>query len=119
MIYPELKGRLNGVAVRVPLLNASLVDCVFEVEQSTTVAEVNDRMREYAEGPLKGILGFESKPLVSADYVNDTRSGVVDGPATMVVDGTLVKILAWYDNEIGYVHRMMELAKKVAASLPK
>ncbi len=119
MIYPELKGRLNGVAVRVPLLNASLVDCVFEVERSTTVEEVNERMREYAEGPLKGILGFEPKPLVSADYVNDTRSGIVDGPATMVVDGTLVKILAWYDNEIGYVHRMMELAIKVAAHLPE
>ena len=118
MIYPELKGKLNGLAVRVPLLNASLTDCVFEVKRATTEEEVNHLLRDAAANSLKGILGFEERPLVSADYVNDTRSGIVDGPATMVLDDTLVKILAWYDNEIGYANRMMELVKKVALSLP-
>jgi glyceraldehyde 3-phosphate dehydrogenase len=119
LIYPELAGKLNGIAVRVPLLNASLTDCVFEVNRGTTVDEVNRLFREAAAGPLKGILGFEERPLVSADFVNDTRSGVVDGPSTMVVDGTQVKVLAWYDNEIGYVNRMMELVSRVAERLRK
>ena len=115
MIYPELEGRLNGIAVRVPLLNASLTDCVFEVERKTTREEVNALFQAAAaEGPLAGILGFETRPLVSIDYVNDPRSSIVDGLSTMVVDGTQVKILAWYDNEIGYVHRMSELAQLVA-----
>jgi glyceraldehyde 3-phosphate dehydrogenase len=118
LIYPELQGKLNGVAVRVPLLNASLTDCVFEVERPTTTAEVNGCLREAAEGELRGILGFEERPLVSVDYVNDPRSSIIDGPSTMVVDGTQVKILAWYDNEWGYVNRLVELATKVAASLP-
>ena len=118
MIYPELQGKLNGIAVRVPLLNASLTDCVFEVGRNTTVEEVNGLLRNAAQGPLEGILGFEAKPLVSADYVNDIRSSIIDGPATMVVDNTLVKILAWYDNEVGYANRMMELVRKVALSLP-
>jgi glyceraldehyde 3-phosphate dehydrogenase len=118
MIYPELKGKLNGLAVRVPLLGASLTDCVFEVRRGTTEEEVNGLLKHAAENALQGILGFEERPLVSADFVNDTRSGIVDGPATMVLDGTLVKILAWYDNEIGYANRMMELVKKVALSLP-
>jgi len=118
MIYPDLKGKLNGIAVRVPLLNASLTDCVFEVARETSVEEVNGLLKDAADGPMHGILGFETKPLVSADYVNDTRSGIVDGPATMVVDGTQVKLLAWYDNEVGYANRMMELAKKVATTLP-
>jgi len=117
MIYPELTGKLNGVAVRVPLLNASLTDCVFEVARETTVEEVNALFQAAAEGPLTGILGFETRPLVSADDTNDTRSGIVDGPATMVVDGTQVKVLAWYDNEIGYVNRMAELAGKIAGML--
>ncbi|CAN5440984.1 ArsJ-associated glyceraldehyde-3-phosphate dehydrogenase [soil metagenome] len=118
MIYPELEGKLNGIAVRVPILNASLTDCVFETARPTTVDEVNGHlMKAAAEGALQGILGYEEKPLVSADFVNDTRSGVVDGPSTMVVDGTLVKILAWYDNEVGYAHRMMELVRRVATSL--
>ncbi|MCP5373022.1 MAG: ArsJ-associated glyceraldehyde-3-phosphate dehydrogenase [Hyphomicrobiales bacterium] len=117
MIYPDLKGKLNGLAVRVPLLNASLTDCVFEVSRPTTVEEVNGLFAAAATGPLAGILGFETRPLVSADYTNDTRSGIVDGPATMVVDGTQVKVLAWYDNEVGYVNRMAELAGKVAGSL--
>ncbi len=117
LIYPELEGRLNGIAVRVPLLNASLTDCVFEVSRPTTVDEVNRLLETAADGPLKGILGYERRPLVSVDFKNDPRSAVVDAPSTMVVDGTSVKILAWYDNEVGYVHRMMELARKVAAGL--
>lgn len=86
MIYPELKGKLNGIAVRVPLLNASLTDCVFEVKRNTTEEEINKLLKDAAENSLKGILGFEEKPLVSADYVNDIRSGIVDGPATMVTE---------------------------------
>src|SRR6185295_14593514 len=119
LIYPELKGKLNGLAVRVPLLNASLTDCVFEVSRSTTVEEVNALFKQAAEGSLRGILGYEERPLVSVDYKDDTRSAIVDAPSTMVVDGTSVKVLAWYDNEIGYVHRMLELARKVALSLPR
>ncbi|MEM7233705.1 MAG: ArsJ-associated glyceraldehyde-3-phosphate dehydrogenase, partial [Planctomycetota bacterium] len=118
MIYPDLKGKLNGLAVRVPLLNASLTDCVFELERDTTEEEVNGLFEEASRGELEGILGFEPKPLVSTDFTNDTRSGIVDGPATMVNDGRQLKVLAWYDNEVGYVNRMMELAKKVALSLP-
>jgi len=118
LIYPELKGKLNGLAVRVPLLNASLTDCVFEVERPTTVEEVNGMLKRAADGALRGILGFESRPLVSVDYKDDPRSAIIDGLSTMVVDGTSVKILAWYDNEIGYVNRMMELARKVASTLP-
>ncbi len=117
LIYPELEGKLNGLAIRVPLLNASLTDCVFEVARPTTSEEVNRFFREAAEGPLRGILGFEERPLVSADFLNDPRSAIVDGPSTMVVDGTQVKILAWYDNEWGYVNRMVELTAKVATSL--
>ncbi len=118
LIYPELQGKLNGLAVRVPLLNASLTDCVFTMSRDVTVDEVNGMFREAAEGELEGILGFEMRPLVSADYTNDTRSGVVDGPSTMVIDGSMVKLLVWYDNEFGYVHRMAELAAKVAAAVP-
>ncbi|CCQ72083.1 ArsJ-associated glyceraldehyde-3-phosphate dehydrogenase [Magnetospira sp. QH-2] len=117
MIYPELKGKLNGHAVRVPLLNASLTDCVFEVGRKTSAEEVNALFRAAADGPLKGILGLEMRPLVSTDYVNDPRSSIVDGLSTMVVDDTQLKVYAWYDNEWGYVNRMMELAGKVAASL--
>jgi glyceraldehyde 3-phosphate dehydrogenase len=113
LIYPELKGRLNGHAVRIPVLNASLTDCVFELERSTTEREVNDLFRAAEAGPLAGILGFEARPLVSADYANDTRSVIVDGPSTMVTDGTLLKIYAWYDNEVGYACRMVDLANIV------
>jgi len=118
MIYPDLKGKLNGVAVRVPLLNASLTDCVFEVKRKTSVEEVNEKLRDAAAGQLAGILGFEDRPLVSADYLNDPRSGIVDGLSTMVVNDTQVKILVWYDNEWGYANRLMELVAKVAKSLP-
>ena len=117
LIYPELKGRLNGHAVRVPLLNASLTDCVFEVERETTAEEVNAFFKAAAEGPLSGILGYEERPLVSADYTNDTRSSIVDVPSTMVVNGTQVKIFAWYDNEMGYAHRLVDVACMVGDSL--
>jgi glyceraldehyde 3-phosphate dehydrogenase len=117
LIYPDLKGKLNGIAVRVPLLNASLTDCVFELERETTVEEVNALLKSATEGELRGILGYETKPLVSADYTNDTRSGIIDAPSTMVVDGTLLKLLVWYDNEIGYAARMMELVQLVATSI--
>ncbi len=117
LIYPELSGKLNGHAVRVPLLNASLTDCVFEVARHTTVDEVNALFRAAAAGPLKGILGYEERPLVSTDYTNDTRSSIVDAPSTMVVNGTQVKVFAWYDNETGYAHRLVDVARMVAASL--
>jgi glyceraldehyde 3-phosphate dehydrogenase len=117
LIYPELLGKLTGIAVRVPLLNASLTDCVFEVQRPTTIAEVNEAFRRAASVSLKGILGYEERPLVSVDFKDDTRSAIVDAPSTMVVDGTCVKVLAWYDNEIAYVHRLIELAQRVGATL--
>jgi glyceraldehyde 3-phosphate dehydrogenase len=116
-IFPELEGKLNGHAVRVPLLNASMTDFVFEAQRPVTSDEVNGYFRQAAEGELKGILGYEERPLVSVDYVNDPRSSIVDALSTMVIDGTQVKVYAWYDNEWGYVNRMMELAAKVARSL--
>ena len=117
LIYPELLGKLTGIAVRVPLLNASLSDCVFEVQRPTTIEEVNDAFKRASNGMLAGILGYEERPLVSVDFKDDPRSAIVDAPSTMVVDGSCVKVLAWYDNEIGYVHRMIELAEKVGATL--
>jgi glyceraldehyde 3-phosphate dehydrogenase len=110
LIYPELKGKLNGHAVRVPVLNASLTDCVFELQRPTTVEEVNALFAAAAAGPLAGILGYETLPLVSADYARDTRSSIVDALSTMVTDGTLLKVYAWYDNEMGYACRMVDLA---------
>jgi glyceraldehyde 3-phosphate dehydrogenase len=110
LIYPELKGRLNGHAVRAPVLNASLTDCVFELQRETTEAEVNALFAAAAAGPLAGILGYEERPLVSVDYAGDTRSSIVDAPSTMVTDGTLLKVYAWYDNEIAYACRMVDLA---------
>ena len=112
-IFPELKGRLNGHAVRVPLANASLTDCVFEVETATTEIQVNQLFKEAAEGSLKGILGYEERPLVSIDYKTDPRSGIIDALSTMVVNGTQVKVYIWYDNEWGYANRTAELVKKV------
>jgi glyceraldehyde 3-phosphate dehydrogenase len=117
LIYPELNGKLNGLAIRVPLLNASLTDCVFEVARSTTVAEVNELLKTASVGVLQGILGYEERPLVSIDYKDDPRSAIIDALSTMVVNETQVKILAWYDNEWGYANRMVELARKVALSL--
>jgi glyceraldehyde 3-phosphate dehydrogenase len=117
LIFPELQGRLDGHAVRVPLLNASLTDCVFELVRETSVDEVNGLLRDAAEGPLAGILGYEERPLVSVDYVNDPRSAVVDALSTMVVAGRQAKVYAWYDNEWGYANRLVELAGIVARSL--
>jgi glyceraldehyde 3-phosphate dehydrogenase len=112
-IFPELKGRLNGHAVRVPLANASLTDCVFEVERSTSAAEVNALLKAASENELLNILGYEERPLVSIDYKTDPRSSIIDALSTMVVNGTQVKIYAWYDNEWGYANRTVELAKLV------
>ncbi|CAA9534573.1 MAG: NAD-dependent glyceraldehyde-3-phosphate dehydrogenase for arsenate detoxification [uncultured Solirubrobacteraceae bacterium] len=117
LIFPELEGKLDGLAVRVPLLNASLTDAVFEVARPTTVEEVNGLLRAAADGPLAGILGYEERPLVSIDYKDDPRSGVVDALSTMVTDGTQVKVLAWYDNEWAYANRLAELARTVALAL--
>jgi glyceraldehyde 3-phosphate dehydrogenase len=112
-IFPELKGRLNGHAVRVPLANASLTDCVFEVERATSAEEVNALLKAASEQELKDILGYEERPLVSVDYKTDPRSSIIDALSTMVVNGTQVKIYAWYDNEWGYANRTVELAKMV------
>lgn len=117
LIFPELEGKLNGLAVRVPLLNASLTDCVFEVSRPTTVEEVNAMLEAAANGSLAGILGYERRQLVSVDFRDDPRSGIIDAPSTMVTDATQVKILAWYDNEWGYANRLVELARTVASSL--
>lgn len=116
-IFPGLKGRLNGHAVRVPLLNASLTDFVFEAERTVTADEVNGYFREAAAGALQGILGYEERPLVSIDYVNDPRSSIVDALSTLVINDTQVKVYAWYDNEWGYVNRMLDIVEMVAASL--
>lgn len=116
-IFPELEGKLNGHAVRVPLLNASLTDFVFEAERPVTVKEINGYFKEAAENSLKGILGYEERPLVSVDYLNDSRSSIIDALSTMVINKTQVKIYAWYDNEWGYVNRMMDLVAKVSRSL--
>lgn len=119
LIYPELAGKLNGHAVRVPLLNASLTDCVFEVETPTTVEDVNALFKEAAQGSLRGILGYEERPLVSSDYVNDTRSTIIDALSTMVINETQVKIYAWYDNEMGYAYRLVDVANMVIAQLSR
>lgn len=115
-IFPELKGKLNGHAVRVPLANASITDCVFEVSRDTTAEEVNALLKSAAENELKDILGFEERPLVSIDYKTDPRSSIIDAPSTMVVNNTQVKIYAWYDNEWGYANRTAELMRMVAQS---
>ena len=115
-IFPELRGKLNGHAVRVPLANASLTDCVFEVERETTAEEVNALLKAAAEGPLKDILGYEERPLVSIDYRTDPRSSIIDALSTLVVNGTQVKLYAWYDNEWGYANRAVELARLVGAA---
>jgi len=114
LIFPELQGKLNGHAVRVPLLNASLTDAVFELERAVSVEEVNAAFRAAAQGPLQGILGLETRPLVSVDYVNDSRSSIIDALSTMVTGGTQLKVFAWYDNEWGYSCRMADLACHVA-----
>lgn len=116
-IFPELVGKLNGHAVRIPILNASLTDFVFEAVRPVTREEINGFFKAASENELKGILGYETRPLVSVDYLNDPRSSIVDALSTMVVNDTQVKIYAWYDNEWGYVNRLMDLTEKVASSL--
>ena len=115
LIYPELKGKLNGHAVRAPVLNASLTDCVFELKRETSAQEVNALFKQASQSYLAGILGYEERPLVSADYARDTRSSIVDALSTMVTDGTLLKVYAWYDNEMGYACRMVDLACSLEA----
>jgi len=114
-IFPDLKGKLNGQAVRVPLANASLTDCVFEVQRETSTEEVNALLESAAKNELAGILGYETKPLVSIDYRTDPRSSIVDALSTMVINGTQVKLYLWYDNEWGYANRTAELMHKVAS----
>eukprot|EP00894_Picocystis_sp_ML_P003417 jgi/Pico_ML_1/53934/g442.t1 len=118
LVYPELKGKLNGLAIRVPLLNGSITDCVFEVGKTVTVEEINTALKKASEsGSLKGILGYEEQPLVSTDFINDKRSGIVDALSTMVIDGTMVKLYVWYDNEYGYSCRMVDICKMVVKKL--
>jgi len=116
-IFPELSGKLNGHAVRVPLLNASLTDFVFEAARSVTAEEINALFKAAADGGLAGVLGYEERPLVSVDYLNDPRSSIVDALSTLVIDDTQVKVYAWYDNEWGYVNRMIDIARMLARSL--
>ena len=116
-IFPDLEGKLDGLAVRVPVLNASLTDCVFSLQSEVSAQETNELLRQASTTELEGILGYEDRPLVSADFVNDSRSGIVDGLSTLKLPNGLVKILVWYDNEYGYVHRMAELASKISKGL--
>jgi glyceraldehyde 3-phosphate dehydrogenase len=116
MIVPELRGRLDSIAVRVPVLNASLTDCTFEMQRTTSVDEIHAAIRTAAAGRMQGVLGIEDRPLVSSDYANDPRSGVVDAGCTRVVDGRLAKVMIWYDNEWGYVNRMADLVRCIQAA---
>jgi len=117
LIYPELKGRLNGHAVRVPILNSSLTDCVFEMKASTNTEQINSLFKSASEHELKGILGYEERPLVSSDFVNDPRSCIIDSLSTMVVNETQVKVYAWYDNEWGYANRLVDIVRMVAKNI--
>ena len=117
LIYPELEGKLNGHAVRVPVINASLTDCVFEVKEKTTKEDLNKLFKLYSENQLRGILGYEEKLLVSSDYVNDPRSSIIDADSTMVIDNKHVKIFSWYDNEWGYVNRLADLTQMIGKSI--
>lgn len=118
LIFPELRGKLDGTAIRVPLLNASITDCTFELEKPTTVKQINNMLKEASSGNLKGILGYEDLPLVSVDFKGDPRSAIVDTLSTKVTNGTQVKILAWYDNEWGYINRTVDLAIKISNLIP-
>lgn len=113
LVLPELKGKLDGLSVRVPTPNVSLVDLVVETEKATTIEEVNAALRTAADGPLKGYLGFSTDPVASMDFNGDARSSIVDAPETKVMDGTLVKVFSWYDNETGYSTRCIDLAVKL------
>ena len=117
LIYPELKGKLNGHAIRVPILNSSLTDCVFEMNSNTSVHQINNLFEKASQGSLKGILGYEERPLVSSDYVNDPRSSIIDALSTIVINNTQVKVYAWYDNEWGYANRLVDIAKMISNSM--
>ena len=114
LVLPELKGKLNGFAMRVPTPTVSVVDLVVELEKSTTAEEINAAMKEASEGPMKGILGYEERPLVSVDYKKDERSSIVDALSTMVIDGNMAKVVSWYDNEWGYSTRIVDLVNYIA-----
>ena len=121
-IFPELQGLLDGVAVRLPLANASLTDCVFEMKRETSIGEINSLLKTYAENndssnKLYGVLGYEERPLVSSDFTNDMRSGILDALSTRVINKTQVKLYIWYDNEFGYSRRMYELAVRVGKEM--
>ena len=117
LIYPELKGRLNGHAVRVPLLNSSLTDCVFEMSKAVDIDQINVMLKGASENELKGILGYEDRPLVSTDFVNDPRSSIIDALSTMVVNKTQLKLYAWYDNEWGYANRLVDIVGMVSKTI--
>ena len=118
LVLPELEGKLDGMAIRVPTPDVSIVDLVCEVERETTAEEVNDAFREAAAGELAGILGVSDEALVSIDFIGDSRSSIVDATSTSVIDGRLVKVLSWYDNEWGYSARVVDLVRYVSARLP-
>jgi len=113
LVMPDLKGRCDGFSIRVPTPNVSVVDLVAVTEKVTTKEEVNAKLKEAAEGPLKGILGYTEEPLVSSDFMQDPRSAIIDATMTCVLDGNLIKVLAWYDNEWGYSNRVIDLARKI------
>ncbi len=115
VVLPELRGKLHGIAIRVPTPNVSLVDLVVEVERATTADEVNEAFKKMADGDLRGILATTEEPLVSVDFIRDPHSAIVDLPCTSVIDGTMVKVLAWYDNEWGYSCRLRDLVKYIVA----
>jgi glyceraldehyde 3-phosphate dehydrogenase len=117
LVIPELKGKLDGYSLRVPTPTVSIVDAVFEVEKAVTVTDVNAALKAAADGPMKGILGFSEEPLVSMDFKGDERSSIVDADLTAVIDGNMVKVVSWYDNEWGYSTRLTDLAAKIAKSL--
>jgi glyceraldehyde 3-phosphate dehydrogenase len=117
LVIPELKGKLDGYSLRVPTPTVSIVDAVFEVEKSTTAEEVNAAIKAASEGPMKGFLGFSEEPLVSMDFKGDERSSIVDADLTAVMDGNMVKVVSWYDNEWGYATRLTDFAAKIAKSL--
>ncbi|SEM63751.1 glyceraldehyde-3-phosphate dehydrogenase (NAD+) [Mesobacillus persicus] len=114
LVLPELKGKLNGGAMRVPTPNVSLVDLVAELDKDVTVEDINSALKEAAEGDLKGILGYSEEPLVSGDYNGDTHSSTIDALSTMVMEGNMVKVISWYDNETGYSNRVVDLIDYIA-----
>jgi glyceraldehyde 3-phosphate dehydrogenase len=117
LVLPQLKGKLNGFSLRVPTPTVSVTDLVCEFKRDVTVEEINDAFKKASETDMKGILGYSDEPLVSVDYRGDERSSIVDGLSTMVVEGNMAKVVAWYDNEWGYSNRLADLTKYVAERL--